>query len=48
MQTFDEADIAELAQVAREERMRKSHPEWFDVPSIVSDDCVVSEDNEEG
>lgn len=45
MQTFDEADIAELAQVAREERMRKEHPEWFEKPST-SDDCVFGEEDD--
>ena len=47
MQTFDEADLAELAQAAREERMYKEHPEWFDKPCNVSDDYVVSDDEDE-
>lgn len=46
MQIFDEADIAELAQVAREERMRKEHPEWFESPDVL-DDCIVGEEEED-
>ena len=48
MQYFDEADIAELAQVAREERQRKYHPEWFEKKSpCVNDDCVVGEEDDD-
>lgn len=47
MQTFDEADLAELAQVAREERLRKEHPELYErKPCGVTDDCIVSDDVE--